>query len=371
MFILGLIDSFKGTLSSVELGNILIQELEKKNISIEYIPISDGGEGFLDAINYQNFIQKLYVHTVDPLNRPIKACYLYDSNEKTAYIELAKTAGINLLKSEEYNPYITSTYGAGILINAAIKKGIKNIVVGIGGTCTNDGGSGILEALGVKFYDEDDNLLIFLNNEKLSKIKRIEIDSFIEKTKDVKITVVSDVKNRLLGEDGATYVYAPQKGAKHDDLWVLESNMVYYSILIENKLGGKFRDLPGSGAAGGVGFMFLSMFNSKLISGINYFLDLMGIENYKSFCDFIITGEGKIDRQSLSGKVVFEVVKRFHPVKVITVSAINELSEEELKENGVYKAFSIVDNLTSMEESMKNPKRYFRKLIREIDFNAL
>ena len=368
MIVLGLIDSFKGTLSSIELGNILCKELMKKNIAIDYCPISDGGDGFLDVIEYNLLVQKSFIYTVDSLNRRIKTYYLYDKLTNTAYIELAKTAGLSLLNKDEYNPFITSTYGTGIIISAAIKKGIKNIVIGIGGTSTNDGGSGILEALGVKFFDNDDNLLKFMNNEKLKKIKRIDTHEFDLKIKDLKIQIISDVQNILLGKSGATYVYSLQKGAKVSDLEPLEANLAFYSNLIETYKCKNFKDILGSGAAGGVGFAFLAMFGAELRSGIDYILDLIMFDEYKTHYDFIITGEGKIDQQSLAGKVVFEVIKRAYPVKVITLAAINELSEADMIKYGAYKSYSIVDRHASIEESLNYPKKYFRKLVREIKF---
>lgn len=370
MFILCLIDSFKGTISSVELSNIITTELNKMNIKVDCFPISDGGEGFLDAVSYGILNKNYYVNTVGPLNRPIRTYYFYDGS--TAYIELAKAAGINLLDDDELNPLYTSTYGVGLVIKNAINKGIKNIVVGIGGSCTNDGGSGILEALGVKFYDVDGNLLNFMNNEKLGRIDKVEMDEFKKNIEGFNFTVVSDVRNPLLGSNGATYIYSPQKGAKLDDLRILETNMNHYSCLIERQCNGDFRNIPGSGAAGGVGFALLSMFKAKMVNGIDYIFEKINFEEiYKDCISFVITGEGKIDKQSLYGKVVFEVAKRVKPVKVIALSAINELSEEELKENGIYKAYSIVGNITSKEKSMNRPKLYFKKLVSEINFYEL
>lgn len=153
MKVLGLIDSFKGTLTSIELGNILIEELKKKNIDVDYIPISDGGDGFLDCIESILSLKRKYVITRDPLNRKIRSYYLYNEDTLTAYIELAKTAGLNLLRKEEYNPFITSTIGTGKMILSAIRNKIKNIIIGIGGSSTNDGGSGILAGLGALFYN--------------------------------------------------------------------------------------------------------------------------------------------------------------------------------------------------------------------------
>ena len=368
MLILGVMDSFKGTLSSIRLGKILVDELRKNNIYADYIPMTDGGDGFLDVIGYGKGLEKRYVYTVDPLNRKIREYYLYDKYINTAYIEFARTGGLSLLKEEEYNPFITTSYGVGLMIKDAINKNVKNIVIGIGGSSTNDGGSGILAALGVQFYNEFEKSINYLCNDSLFLIKRIDDIDFLKKIKGINFKVVSDVQNVLLGLHGATYTYAPQKGAKFDDLAVLEDNMVNYSNLIENLTGGKFSLHPGSGAAGGVGFMFLSMFNAKLVKGIDYILDYVNFDKYKDSYDYIITGEGKIDKQSLDGKVVMEIIKRSKPKKVIVLSAINELGDDVLKELGAYKSYSIVGKIASLNESKRHYVKYFRQLVSGIEF---
>ncbi|MCK9470988.1 MAG: glycerate kinase [Bacilli bacterium] len=368
MKVLGLIDSFKGSLSSIQIGKILEKELKAKNIELDYFPVSDGGEGFLDALINIKSLEKIYAYSVDPLNRKIRPYFLYDKSTDTAYIELAKTAGLNLLKKNEYNPFKTTTFGCGLLIKNAIAKNIKNIVIGIGGSCTNDGGSGILAALGVKFYDQDDKQIDYLCNDSLKYIRRIDANEFFENVKGVNIKIVSDVQNELLGENGASFVYAPQKGAKFDDLPLLDANMANYSNLVEKLIGARFSNLPASGAAGGVGFAFLSMFSAALIKGIDYILNLIEFDKIKNNYDFILTGEGKIDKQSLAGKVVFEIVKRSYPVKTIVVCAINELEMSILKNLGVYNVYSIVDSIATEEKSLSNPRMYFRKLVKNIEF---
>lgn len=369
MLVLGLVDSFKGTLSSIDIGKILVSEFNKKNIKLDYFPISDGGEGFLDTINFIKKLDKKYVNIVDPLFRKMKSYYYYDKNTSTAYIELAKTAGIGLLKKEEYNPLITSTYGAGLCILDAINSNIENIILGIGGTCTNDGGSGLLEALGVKFYDIDKNIISNMCNRKLGYVCSIDINDFNEKIINHKFIVINDVTNELLGQNGATYVFSPQKGAKLDDLPILEDNLTNYARIVENVAEGIFSKMPGSGAAGGVGFTMLSLFKAKLIKGIDYTLDLINFDNIKNRYNYIITGEGKIDEQSLSGKVIFEIVQRASKVKVILVSGKVEISKKILDKFGVYKSYEVVGNIASLEESLRKPKKYFRKLVKQIELD--
>ena len=368
MKVLGLIDSFKGTLTSIELGEILKEELYKQNIECDYFPISDGGEGFLDSIEYIKGFKRMYLNASDPLGRIIETYYLFDEGTNTAYIELAKIAGIGLLSESELNPFITSTFGLGEVIRKSIEDGAKNIVLGIGGSCTNDGGAGMLEALGVDFYDDTNSRLSNLSNAILSEVKRIDITRFLEITKDIKFRVVSDVRNPLLGKNGATETFARQKGARTEELEELEYNLSNYSKAIERECGGLYSKLPGSGSAGGVGFAFLSMFKNIIFEDIDYILDLISFSKINDDYNYIITGEGKIDEQSLNGKVVFEILKRSAPSKVIILSAINELDITSIRVENV-KFYWIVDGSVSVNESLENPEKYFRELIRKIEFN--
>lgn len=366
MKVLGLIDSFKGSLSSIELGKILKDELNKKNIECEYIPISDGGEGFLDQIEYLGNVERIYVDTVDPLFRKLNTYYLVDKKENTVYLEYAKCCGVSLLNDYEYNPYLTSSYGFGLLINDAIKKGYNDFVIGIGGSITNDGGSGLLEALGVKFYDKNNRIITDLQNDKLRLLNRVDFSNL---KKNINITVVSDVSNPILGKGGATYTYSLQKGAKLDDLEILESNMANYVGAVERALDKEIHNLPGSGAAGGVGFALLTFLNCKLIKGIDFIFKKIDFTNLKNNYDYIITGEGKIDKQSLFGKVVFEITKEVDSNKVIILSAVNDLNDDFFKTMGITKYYSIVDKLATKEESLKYPEKYFRRLVGLIEFN--
>lgn len=364
MKVLGMVDSFKGSISSEKIGRILKEELEKKNIECDYIPISDGGEGFLDMVEcLEGNINRVYINTYDPLLRSIETYYLV--SDDIAYLEYAKCCGVGLFKKSEYNPYYTSSYGFGVLLKDAINKGYKNIVIGIGGSITNDGGSGLLEALGVNFIDDKNERISRLCNERLKYIKSIAFSNF---PKDIKVTVVSDVKNVILGKTGATYIFSPQKGAKFSDLEVLEENMTNYVQVVENVLGSKFRNTKGSGAAGGVGFALISFFKAKVVNGIDFLFKKIDIERLIKIYDYIITGEGKIDKTSLYGKVVFEILKKVNPKKVIVVCGKNELCDEILHKFKLEKYYQIVDYITTLENSLSNPEKYLRLLIKEIKF---
>lgn len=357
MKVLSLIDSFKGTLSSLTLGKIMTETLQKRNIEASYIPISDGGEGFLDVISFIKNVKRINCSINDPLARLIKSYYVVDND--TAYIEMAESSGLGLLKDDEKNPFLTSTYGLGELINDAFNKGYKKIIVGIGGSATNDGGAGMLEALGVKFYNQNSEIK-GLCNLKLKDIKSIDASEFNNKIKNLNITVLSDVINPLLGIKGATYVYSLQKGAKSNDLPLLEENMASYAKIVSQSIGFDASLYQGSGAAGGVGFAFHSFFKPTFVSGINYLLDLIDFNNLD--VDVIITGEGKIDYQSLDGKVISGILKRVkNNQKVIGVCAIKEI--EEIPNMKIY---AIVDEVATVNESLLHPIETYKKLCEKV-----
>lgn len=355
MKILALIDSFKGTITSKELGKLVKEELGS---CVTTYAIADGGDGFLDSISENIALDKKHIKVKDPLFRSIDSYYLLTSDKKTAYIELAKASGISLLKENELNPLITSTYGFGEMILDALNQDVKKIIIGIGGSATNDGGTGMLEALGVKF---NNGTLKDLQNAKLGSIKEIDTKCIKQKLEKVEIIVLSDVTNPLLGENGATYVFSKQKGANEGMLPILENNMKLYASLYP-----EFINSPGSGAAGGVGYALKTFLNAKIVSGIDYLLDLIDYDVICKKYDLIITGEGKIDFQSLQGKVISSIIKRSQGKKVIMVCGINEL------ESSKQDIYSIVGKKNdyclgvSKAESMDKPEYYFRKLIQLI-----
>ncbi|HBP26257.1 MAG TPA: hypothetical protein DD618_04825 [Acholeplasmatales bacterium] len=363
---LSIIDSFKGTITSTELGMIMSEELTKKGIEADFIPISDGGDGFLDVTEMVTKDPRIEVVVSDPLGRKIKTYFLYDEGSRTAYLELAKSSGLNLLSENELDPFATSTYGLGETIGKALAIGAKKIIVGIGGSATNDGGSGMLEALGCRFLDSENHLLTSLSGGQLDRISQIDATDFRKKISGVEFIVASDVTNPLLGPKGATFVFSKQKGAKDADLSVLDSKMENYANAIEQSIKQVFRTSPGAGAAGGVGFAFKSMFGAVFHSGIEYILDLVNFDALIKNYDVIITGEGKIDQQSFDGKVVFGISQRAKNKKIVLVCALCEVSEKALKAKNIFQLYSVVDAIASKEESMKHPKECFRKLCASI-----
>ncbi|MDI9506928.1 MAG: glycerate kinase [Bacillota bacterium] len=363
MKVLVLIDSFKGTLSSSRLGKIVTEELGKKGIRAEYFPISDGGDGFLETIVEAIKTEPVLISAVDPLGRPLYTYFLSDNENAAAYLEMAKTSGLNLLKKEERDPLQTSTHGLGRAILTAIDSGAREIIVGLGGSATNDGGAGMLEAMGVRFYNASGEALSGLCGGKLGEIAAIDAGDFYRNIAGVSFLALSDVTNPLLGPEGAAQVFSAQKGADESARAKLEAGMANYAAVVEKETGGAYRDLPGAGAAGGLGFAFYAFFNADCQSGIKYLLDRYGFSVLAEQYDYIITGEGKIDGQSLRGKVISEVIRQAEGKNVILVCAINELDHREIEELGVLKLYKIVGDIASEEESLSQPEKYFRRLI--------
>lgn len=363
MKIFSLIDSFKGTLSSKTLGEEMTKALKKKNLDAFYFPIADGGEGFLDVISYSKNVRHINCDCLNPLGEKINAYYLSDEKTNTAYIEMAQASGLTLLESTKLNPFLTNTYGFGMLIDDAIKKKIKNIIIGIGGSATNDCGVGMLAALGVKFYNRKGQIINNLNNNSLQEISYFDYWQLKQKIKDLNITVLSDVENPILGENGATYSYAPQKGARAQDLPILENNIASFAHLVQKTLNIETILFPGGGAAGGVGFALKTFFKPKFVSGINYLLDLINFDNLDY--DLLITGEGKIDFQSFHGKAISGIIKRAKNKKIILVCAINDLTEK-LQNDNVIKIYSIVNHISTLEQSLKNPLLKYQKLCAKV-----
>lgn len=346
-------DSFKGTLSSGSVGSITTKFLNRRNVTCEYYKVSDGGEGFLEAIDQVDGLDKYRTLVNDAFFNKHYATYLVDSKKKTLYIELANVCGITLVEQKNLNPLLASTYGLGEVIANAIHRFplIENVIVGLGGSCSNDGGSGLLECLGVRFY-QGDKLLKHMNNNQLQNITKIDTTYFDEKYNHLKITICSDVTNPLLGANGATFVYALQKGAK--DLNQLEHNMVQF---VEYSKSVKRIDstLPGMGAAGGTTFGFNFFNQVKIVSGVDYLITHLNLKDKIKQVDEVITGEGAFDEQSLMGKLISGIIS-YQPKKLIILCGIKKI-------DSVYPVYPICPLVATSRESKSEPKKYLKKLL--------
>jgi glycerate kinase len=239
---------------------------------------------------------------------------------------MAASAGLPLLKEEERNPLITTTYGTGQMIKAALDKGCRKILVGIGGSSTNDGGVGMAQAIGVSFKDKNGKEIGY-GGQELARICDIDISNIDPRLKEAEIVIMSDVTNPLCGENGASYIYGPQKGATPDMVKQLDNNLRHYATVIKEKLGSDILDVPGSGGAGGLGAGLIVFCNATLYSGIEKALEINGIDQHLIDADLVITGEGQIDHQSIYGKVPIGVAKRALKYKVPVVAIVGSVGE--------------------------------------------
>ena len=306
-------DSFKGTMSSPEVCETINKAFKKikPEVKTVKIPIADGGEGTVDAFLYAMGGEKIFVKTKNPLFEDIEAYYVILKDGKTAVIETAAASGLTLIENRK-NPLDSSAFGTGLLIKDALDRGCEKVILGLGGSATNDGGAGIIAALGVKLLDENERE-IDPSNRGLGNLKYIDETGLDPRLKNCEFTIACDVENILCGPSGAAYVYGPQKGADEKTVKILDENLTRYADILREKTGMDIKNIPGTGAAGGILASLLSFpeyINCKICSGIDIILDTVGFDEIIKDADLIITGEGRFDSQSLHGKVVSGIAKR-------------------------------------------------------------
>lgn len=335
-------DSFKGTMSSMEVCSIIEQGIQNifSDTEVIKIPIADGGEGTVDAFLTAIGGEKIKTKVKGPLFEEVEAFYGILPDKETAVIEMAATSGITLVEDKK-NPLLTTTYGTGQLILDALNKGCSKIIIGIGGSATNDGGIGMAAALGVKFLDKE-NEEIDLNGRGLEKLERIDISGIDKRVKECSIVAACDVDNPLYGSTGAAYVFAPQKGADERMVKILDENLKNLAGIVRRDLDMDVQNIPGSGAAGGLGAGLVAFAGAKLQPGIKIVLDVVKYDEIISNADLIITGEGKIDGQSLRGKVpvgIAEKALKYHIPVIAIVGAVGD-EAEKVYEKGITSIFS-------------------------------
>ena len=327
-------DSFKGTLSSLEVCELVKQSLleERDDLEIIEVPIADGGEGmtesFMCAIPDS---EKIELKAKSPLGRDIDVYYAIVYGD-TAVIEMAMASGITLEK--EKDAMRASTYGTGQIMKHALDKGIRKFFLGIGGSATTDGGIGCTAALGGKFLDKDGKE-VPLCGEGLGDIVSIDLSGLDERIKESEITVLCDVKNPLYGENGAAYIFGPQKGADEKQVEVLDAGLKNLADISAEYLGKDYSLLEGTGAAGGLGFALVAFLGGTLKGGIDHILDMLSFDEKVKDADLVITGEGKMDYQSLMGKLPFGVAKRCAHTKVAAIVGLNTADEKQIADLGI------------------------------------
>ena len=336
-------DSFKGTLSAIEVCNIMKSSIKNlyKDANIISVPVADGGEGTVDAFLYALGGEKKSVWVSDAFNEQKILAHYAMLKDDIAVIEMAACAGLPLVKNR-LEPDKTTTFGVGELIIDAINSGAKKIILGLGGSATNDGGCGMAAVLGVKFKDEQDQEYIPTGG-TLSQIYKIDMNNIYPKIKDVEFISMCDVDNPLCGKLGASAVFAPQKGADEDMVKLLDEGLAHLAKIIKRDLHIEVKDIKGAGAAGGLGAGSIAFLQSKLTKGIDVILDTIKFDELVSKADIVFTGEGKFDSQSLHGKVVMGVANRSQKYKtpvIVVTGAIGE-NIQEAYNKGITAIFSI------------------------------
>ncbi len=352
-------DSFKGSLSSVAAGEAVRRGVLKASPDAEVtcIPIADGGEGTVDAYLAAVGGERVRVTVRDPLMRPIRAEYgiINTARGRTAVIEMAAASGLPLVAAPERNPRITSTFGTGELIRDALSRGIREIILGIGGSATNDGGSGMLSALGVRFVDADGKELL-PGGAALRDLASINLDSLDARLGGCRIQVACDVDNPLCGERGASAVFSPQKGADEETVALLDAALCRFADVAEAALSRSARNHPGAGAAGGMGFALLLFLNAELSPGVSLLLDAARFDDHLPGCDFVITGEGATDRQTVFGKAPIGVAARAaaYQKPVFILSGTLGEGHDAVYQHGITAAFSIADRPMLLETAIQD-----------------
>lgn len=362
-------DSFKESMTSIEACNVMEKAIKKIKSDAEVIkvPMADGGEGTVEAL--VNSTSGTFVETevLNPLGQKIKASYGILGDKKTAVIEMAKASGIELIKREDRNPMITTTYGTGQLIKHAIENGIKHLVIGIGGSATNDGGCGMLQALGVKLLDKDNNEIPF-GGGSLNKIENIDVSNMHEGIKDATFEVACDVTNPFVGPAGASYIFGPQKGADIEMVELLDNNLKHFAAKIKEILKKDIAEAPGAGAAGGLGGALLAFLNAELKSGIELVIKYTDLESKVQGADYVFTGEGAIDGQTIFGKTPVGVSKIAKKYNIPTIAFGGKVSDDadNLFDEGIIALFSIMRGVESLDDALRNGAHNLEKTVENV-----
>ncbi|WFA08073.1 glycerate kinase [Tissierella sp. Yu-01] len=356
-------DSYKGSCSSIEVANAIEKGIREvyDDAEIIKIPVADGGEGTVDALVNSTGGRYEEIQVLNPLGHQITAKYGVIHDE-FAVIEMASASGITLINQNELNPLITTTYGTGELIKDAMEKGLRKILVGLGGSSTNDGGVGMAQALGFSFKDKSGKEISFGGGE-LAEIKEIDSANVHPLLKDTEIIAMSDVDNPLYGPTGAAYIFGPQKGADKYMVTKLDENLQHYAKLLKNFSNKDISNIPGSGAAGGLGAGLIAFCNASIEPGISKILDITGIDSYLIDADLVITGEGRIDGQSVFGKVPVGIAKRSGKYNVPVIAIVGSIGEgvAEVYSHGIDAIIDIINKPMTLEYAMANAEELITK----------
>jgi glycerate kinase len=369
MNILAAPDSFKGSLTALEVSEnikIGIKNFDQ-NINVDLLPMADGGEGTVQSLVDATDGEIIRKEVTGPLGEKVEAFYGILGNQNTAVIEMAAASGLPLIAPAKRNPLKTTTYGTGELIASALDHGVEKIIVGIGGSATNDAGVGMAQALGAEILDENGKQIAF-GGENLSKIKEINLESLDSRIKELEVLTACDVDNPLFGRNGAAYVYAPQKGADQYMVEKLDNNLRHFNEMIKKELGKNVNKIPGAGAAGGLGAGLVAFLGAELKAGVDIILDLINFERRLKDVDLVITGEGMLDGQSIYGKTPVGVAKKAKEkdIPVIAVAGTLGFGVEKVLDHGIDAYFSIIDKPAELDLIIKETPKLIQKLSEQI-----
>ncbi|HFC9160791.1 TPA: glycerate kinase [Streptococcus agalactiae] len=355
------IDSLKGSLSSLEAGNAIKESINEviSGADVEVHPLADGGEGTVEALTLGMGGTIETIPVKGPLGEKVHASYGIIPQRQLAIIEMAAAAGITLIATEERNPLHTTTYGVGEMIKDAISKGCRHFIIGIGGSATNDGGAGMLQALGYSLLDKD-NQEISLGAQGLADLKSISTDKVIEELKECDFKIACDVTNPLCGAQGCSSIFGPQKGADEDMITKMDTWLSNYATLATSVSEKADATIEGTGAAGGLGFAFLAFTNATLEPGIDIILSEINIEKAISEADLVVTGEGRLDGQTVMGKAPIGVAKLAKKYGKKVVAFSGSVTEDAIlcNQHGIDAFFPIVRRLISLDEAMSKEVAY-------------
>ncbi len=362
-------DKFKGTLSASQVAKAIDEGIKKilPTAISTLLPMADGGEGTLRCIEPYLKTECISLTVLDPLYRRIQASYLFDHHSATAYIEMAEASGLQLLDLLERDPLVTSSYGTGEMIRNAIARGARTIYLFVGGSSTNDGGMGMAQALGFRFFDKNQNELEGIGA-NLKAIGKIENYSVAQVVQECQFLVCTDVNNPLFGPNGAVNQYATQKGAFPEDLKILEAGLVNLCEQIQ-KQNSKFNpENSGLGAAGGIGAILVGLLNARISPATKFIFKQLKFENRIKSSDYVITGEGKYDKQTMDGKLVNQVMKIAAKYKKDCFIVCGMTDNIPADEQHIYRITSVAD---SLDDAMHNASKYIRILAEEIAQNIM
>jgi glycerate kinase len=373
-------DSFKGSLKSLEAADIIEKGIRRVYgaAQVEKIAIADGGEGTVEAIVESLKGEYRYAEVSDPIGNKVRARYGI-VNGDTAIIEMAEASGLYLVPKDKRNPLTTSTYGTGELIRDALSLGCRKIILGIGGSATNDGGMGMAAALGVKFLDKDGNHLE-MGGGFLDRLYKIDISGIIPLVGETEFVAACDVNNPLCGERGASRVFGPQKGASPQMVEILDKSLLHYADIIKKDLAMDVKDVPGAGAAGGLGAGLMVFCRAKLMKGMDIVLDTINIDDRIKEADIVITGEGRLDEQTAYGKVPVGIGLRAkkYDKPVFAVAGSIAKGAELVYQHGIDAAMSAIVAPMTIEEAIRESSRLIEeaserlfRIIRAVEKSAI